>query len=75
MPRAALGEAAGTISKRLGGEIAGGTEERAGGLHRGTAAEQFATILLPNSVAQRGLRWPGLNHGLAKTQTSWAYLI
>src|SRR5262245_5775211 len=31
-----------------------GNSQRAGELHRRTAAEQFATILLPNSVAQGG---------------------
>jgi hypothetical protein len=36
----------------MGIEIAGEETGRAGELHRRTAAEQFATILLPNSVAE-----------------------
>jgi hypothetical protein len=40
----------------LGIEIASRVEKRAGESRRRTAAEQFATILLPNSVARSGTK-------------------
>ena len=41
---------------------------------RGTTGERVATILLPNSVAQGDLGWPGLELRPAEMQTNWAYL-
>ena len=41
---------------------------------RGTTGERVATILLPNSVAQGDLGWPGLELRPAQMQTNWAYL-
>src|SRR5262245_40656592 len=58
----------------LGGEIAGGNRERAGRLHRRTAAERFATILLPNSVAQTKTRQHRTKLGFAEMPINRAYL-
>jgi hypothetical protein len=41
----------------------------------GTMAEQAATILLPNSVAQGGTRWHRIDGRLAETRINRPYLI
>jgi hypothetical protein len=52
MARAAIGEAAGPLNGALRARAR--IANALSGLHRRTATERFATILLPNSVAQGG---------------------